>query len=85
MGEMKIFWTLSNHNRTPFVSTMRSTKAPEKPALINSRNGEFGGWRTFEFTRTKPLLQRRGTRVDHFLRNGSHRLWQPEILMVKFK
>lgn len=82
---MTIFPTLSNRNLTPFVSTMRSTKAPEKPALIDSRDGECWGWRAFEFTLTKPLLQKRGTRVDHFLRNDSRRLWRPEILMVKFK
>jgi hypothetical protein len=28
-------------NRTPFVSTMRSTKAPDKLALFDSHNDEF--------------------------------------------
>lgn len=28
-------------NRTPFVSTVRSMKAPEKPALIDSHDEKF--------------------------------------------
>jgi hypothetical protein len=40
----------------------------------------FEGGEAFKFTLTKPLLQ---SRVQHFLRSGSRRLWQPEILGAK--
>ena len=75
MSEIQFPQGLSN--RTPFVSTVRSMKPPDKPALIDSHDNEFRAILIYRLT--KPLLQRRGRGVDHSLRSGSRRLWPPDI------